>query len=216
MQKLDFYHFIERGVLQGACRYQEYWFCYENTPAHSRVLDLGSGKSALPLAIQDNDCTVFSSEIDEDCVKYQKEQGILVVRPNHSILPILEKSLDVVIAASSIEHFDPDNDGDIETIKEVHRVLKDNGLFIVTIPVAKIYTKNKYAGTKNPPEKIYSKEEYLKRFLNGFCEVKRELWEASNEPATEYTSQPGWGYTTVTPAKEYSDKSYICAVLRKI
>ncbi len=209
MQKIDFYRFIEKGLLQGASRYTEYWFCYDHTPAGSKVLDIGSGKSYLPKAVSTKPCEVVALEIDVDCTKYQLAQGIKTVC-NTSNYP--DGYFDVIISASSIEHFDPDYDGDIKMIEEAHRLLKDDGLFIVTLPVSSMYIKNRYAHTNHPPEKIYSKEEYESRFGKYFKEVVREIWETSNEQPTEYVPNASWRYVSTKRTDQLACNTFICAV----
>ena len=215
MQKEEFYRFIERGELQGACRYQEYWFCFSRVPEGEgvRVLDLGSGHSALPQAFREKTCYIASLEIDNKSIEYQKSKHIDVFE---TLLSFPDENLDVVISASAIEHFDPDNDGDIETIAQIYRVLKKGGIFVVTLPVGLNYIKNKYAGTGNSPEKVYSQEEYEKRFGKYFKEEVREIWEASNDEPKDYVPNKNWGYKSVVPAKKLGNGTYICAVWRKL
>src|SRR3972149_3535529 len=186
MNQQTFNQFIKKGQIQGPSRYAEYWFVYQNAPDSGVVLDLGAGKSALPLALKEKGLKVFCTEIDPACRFWQESRGIKCFMVKDT-LPFKDETFDAVITASSMEHFDPDNDGDIPFIKEAYRVLKLKGLFILTMPVDSYYIKNQYKGKKHPPEKIYSEEEYAKRFLPLFKEVKRDFLL----PEIEFTERNG-------------------------
>lgn len=194
MNKTQFNRFIEQGHLQGASRYAEYWFIYRNSPTKGLALDLGVGDSVLPLAIEERGMKVIATEIDKKCIKREENRGVKCVLVKDATLPFPDNHLDLVYSASSIEHFDPDNNQDVETIKEVRRVLKPNGLFIITIPVDRFYFENHYKNTKHPPEKIYSEYEYKMRFLHYFQEVKKDF---------------------LYPDVEFNDRNGLMAVLKK-
>ena len=218
MKKLEFYRFIEKGVIQGACRYQEYWFVYNNLPGEGRVLELGAGQSALLQALKTKGLDVMATEIDSHCILYQTDRKIPCTLVLGQKLPFKDEFYDFVVSASSIEHFDANNDGDIEMIAEVKRVLKKGGLFIVTIPVFKKYIKNRYEGHPiHPPEKVYDKQEFSRRFLSGFRIVKQEFWRWSSKKPVDYIPHKNWRkeVVSVEPATSFDNASGLCLVLKK-
>ena len=224
-KRVDFFRKIEGGIIQGACRYPEYYFAYKNVPSQSDVLELGGGHSVLALTIYQAGNNVWVTELDQRCYMHhhnlgKKYKNYHALKVKDEILPILDGKLDVVISASSIEHFDPDNDGDIKAINEAYRVLKDGGIFIVTIPVHKDYIKNRYAGHPiHPPEKVYNEKEYKKRFLIKFKEEEKMFWKWSSIMPTEYEAKPEWikrgDIVSTEKAKGFDDASGLCVVLRK-
>lgn len=206
MNKLDFYRFIEKGTLQGACRYFEYWFIYENVSNGSKVLEIGGGTSMLGQSLQEKHCKVFGLEIDLKSAQFQQDHGI-ITRGN-----IFGQNYDVVINASAIEHFDPEHDGDIKAIAEVYKALKPHGLFIITIPTGSKYIKSR----GSPPEKIYNQIEFERRFLKGFEILQKQFYMDSMEKPTEFEPHKGWRVPNFKPAYTFGDNTGLCAVLRKI
>ncbi len=219
MKKLEFYRFIEKGIIQGACRYQEYWFVYSNLPEKGKVLELGAGQSALLQTLKAKGLEVMATEIDSHCALYQTDRKVPCTMVSGQKLPFGDEFYDFVVTASAIEHFDPDNDRDIEMIAEAKRVLKKGGLFVVTIPVFKRYIKNRYEGHPiHPPEKVYDKQEFIRRFLDGFSVVKQEFWRWSSKLPVGYIPGNGWRKEIVStePATNFNDAHGLCVVLRKV
>lgn len=226
MTKQEFYRKIERGVIQGACRYLEYAFVYDNINPGEKVLELGGGHSVLALTIHEKGCEVHVTELDQGPYMHHHNLskgrvGYTAHKVEDERLPFADGSLDVVVSASSIEHFDPDNDGDLITLEEVHRVLKPGGKFIITIPVYREYIKNRYAGHPiHPPEKVYNAEEYNKRFLNKFAQKGATFWRWSNKMPTDYIPHHTWvargGIVSTAPATGFNDAHGLCAVLIKL
>lgn len=210
MNKIEFYRFIEKGAMQGVCRYFEYWFIYDNTPSFSKVLEIGGGFSALGQALKTKDCEVHGLEIDNKAVMYQVEHGV----PTGFNIGDgdFENYFDVVIAASSIEHFDPENDGDIKQIEDVKKALKPEGLFILAIP-----TGNKYIKSRGlPAEKVYTMKEFTEIFLNGFEIVSLVYYKGSTEVDKDLRVNPKWFYKSNVVTDEAGDGVGLCAVLKKI
>lgn len=218
MTKQEFYRSIERGNLQGACRYFEYWYIYKNLPKRGSVLELGAGRSALPVVIAGLDLGYITTEIDPECVEYQLNRGIPCKQVYDNYLPFDDESFDAVINASAIEHFDPEHRGDIITVSEVHRVLKPGGIFINGgLPAEDKFVLNLYAGQDNPPCIIYDEAEYKRVFLNGFKETKKEMYAMSNERPTDFVPHPGWrGAINTKPTDVFGEGNGLCVVLKKI
>lgn len=210
MTKKEFYQFIEKGELQGACRYFEYWFVYKNISSHSRVLEIGAGKSMLASAIVEKDCNVYVTDIDPEAIKFQLKQGI-ISECTDNLDSYGDGMFDVVVNASAIEHFM----SDVDAIKQVSRVLKRGGLFINTLPVGENYISNYQAGYKQPITRIYDKKTYTERFLQDFIELDREFYTDSNQEPTDFIPHDGWRAKNFKKAFGFGENVGLCVVLQK-
>jgi len=210
MNKQQFYRFIEGGAMQGVCRYFEYWFIYDNVPSQSKVLEIGGGFSALGQALKEKGCEVHGLEIDYKAIEYQVKHGI-PTGINYDVKN-MENYFDVVVAASSIEHFDPENDGDIKQIGEVKKALKPEGLFIIAILTGSKYIKSR----TTPPEKVYTLKEFRERFLNGFEIVRIVFYKGSKKVDPDLRVNPKWEFKSNEITNDAGDGVGLCAVLRKI
>lgn len=211
MKKLDFYRFIEQGTIEGACRYFEYWYIYSKLPKKGNVLEIGAGKSALPLALKEKGLSVTVTDISESAVLYQAKQGLEAVQVKDCKLPFENNSFDVVISASAIEHFE----NDVEMVNEVHRVLKPNGLFILALPASTETITNRYAGSNHPPEKVYSEKEYKKVFLKNFTEEDRQMYVITDEQPTDFVPHAGWKTRrNFKKIKKFSKDIGLCVTLK--
>jgi len=210
MNKKEFYKFIERGALEGVCRYFEYWFVYNNVPKGSKMLEIGAGRSALAQSLKEKG-EIEVIDIDKGAIVYQLSYGI----KTHLATDILElkEKFDVVIAVSALEHFDDD----LQAIKSVHSILKDGGLFIVTIPVGLKYVENEFANFPNHPRaRIYDEETYKYSFLNEFEEVKRSFYKTNTNKATDFVPHKGWGNkTNFEKVDGFDDGVGMCVILKK-
>lgn len=213
MNKLDFYKEIEKGALEGACRYFEYWYIFSAVPENSHVLELGAGTSMLGITLKKKGCQVMATDIDPKAIHFQEKHGVEVTIPKNCKLDYKNESFDVVIAASSIEHFD-----DIKTtIEEVNRVLKPEGLFIIAIPTGSKFIKNIYKDKNHPQMTIFDKKTYEKLFLNGFAESDKKLYQVTSENPTEYIPHNGWGNrVNFKEVEDFGDDIGLCVVLKKL
>lgn len=107
------------------------------------VLDLGSGRSAIPTYIAMHDKCVITAELDHDALQTQHDLSnqqpslyLKVTEANFLQLPFRDDTFDAITIISTIEHVP--YDGDIETVKELRRVLKPGGSLLITIPVSHI------------------------------------------------------------------------------
>lgn len=204
MNKKDFYRFIEKGALEGVCRYFEYWFAYSNTPKGTRILEIGAGRSALAQSLMEKG-EVEITDIDNGAIKYQISNGVKVSEN--------KGKFDVVIAISALEHFD----NDIEAIEDIYKKLNKGGLFIVTIPVGLKYVENEFADNpKHPKARIYDEARYKEIFLNKFIEVKRSFYKVNENPAKDFIPHNGWGKkTNFDKVDGFGDGVGLCVVLKK-
>lgn len=121
------------GVLWDRYRYFGKLVCKE--PA-DKILELatGAGGGTASVALyMSNDCNLYTVDIGFDCLgnalgiaKYQKK-NIIPVCANFWYLPFKDKSFKTICTACGLD----ESREIIETLKEVSRVLSDNGRFIV-------------------------------------------------------------------------------------
>jgi len=114
-------------------RFKEiYDFILKEVGKGKKVCDLGCGDGSLGERIKRNNNEVFGADIVEKQLQVAQKKGVVTFRAdlNHDSLQINEKSFDVIIATEVIEHLlNPDN-----LLDEAYRLLKDDGIFIVTTP----------------------------------------------------------------------------------
>ena len=111
----------------------------------SRILDISSPK-LLSLYLGTNgfpDITISDVEdyFVDDFEIYAKEFGFspLVKTFDATNIPFEDGSFDRVFSVSVLEHV-PD-DGDVEIVKKVARVLKPDGIFVITCPASRTYSE---------------------------------------------------------------------------
>jgi ubiquinone/menaquinone biosynthesis C-methylase UbiE len=99
------------------------------------VVDIGSGKSLLPLAIrQFLRKDVVCIDVSKKALIEQRKMGLNCIRASGTFLPFRENSIDFVTSISVIEHIP--YDGDLLTAREIGRVIKQ--MAIISIPFSKI------------------------------------------------------------------------------
>lgn len=213
MNKKEFYNLIEKGSLEGACRYFEYWFIVNSLPKEAKILEIGAGMSALSSVLLGMGYDVYATDADSKRVKYQQSQGVNCSKVDSDYLPFEDESFDVVISASAIEHFEDDR----KMASEIKRVLVNSGTFIMTLPTGTETIENRYFGTTHPKEKIYSIKEYEDVFLNGLEEIKRSMYRMSDKRDFDFEPHKGWGNKlSAVKVKDIRDNTGLCVVLKKI
>jgi len=103
------------------------------------VLDLGSGVTFFPFTIEKLGYNVICVDNDPICVNeltkaihhFKKENNIASKLSDGKSIPIQDDSVDVLYCISVLEHIE----NVIPIIDEAERVLKSNGIFILTIDI---------------------------------------------------------------------------------
>jgi len=104
----------------------------KNLPKGSKILDIGSGTGHLAAAIKNRGFEVYGLEPSKEMLNYAREnfpdieskEGISIA------LPYPERYFDFVISIEVLRYLSPDDV--INTYKEIRRVLKNEGNFLVT------------------------------------------------------------------------------------
>jgi SAM-dependent methyltransferase len=157
-------------------RTAEYRFVLKNLPlVGSTVLDVGCCDSLLALGLAKKGYKVYGI----DTRQYQeKHPNLTFVQEDIVRTSFPDGLFDAVIAVSTIEHIglglyaDPIHDNaDIMTVREIYRILRPDGRFIVTIPFAGEYKLAKYRGGY---ERYYDADT-IRKLFEGFQIKAREF-----------------------------------------
>ena len=139
MQKI-FPEYFASESLHPTDRYIEYPFVLENLPkSPCKILDIGCSGSIFPLLIKALKYDIYGIDIRE----YHPQGKFLFTKTNICVSPFKSDFFDVITAVSSIEHIglkgrygsEEDMEGDIKALKEIYRILKPSGIFLMTIPL---------------------------------------------------------------------------------
>ena len=97
----------------------------------SAGLDIGCGAGTVTAELAKRGHTVFGLDIQDEAVRRARLRGLQArVADLNGPLPFEDQTMDVVLAADIIEHlYDPAG-----LLREIRRVLKDNGYAILAIP----------------------------------------------------------------------------------
>lgn len=108
-------------------------------PFQGRVLDVGSRESQMSFELSSLGFETWALDIREVRAPFP---GVNHLRADIRSTPFENKSFDVVIALSTLEHIglaaygnaDYDEEGDIHALEEIHRVLKPEKKLLLTVP----------------------------------------------------------------------------------
>src|SRR5205085_5013589 len=117
---------------------------------NKRVLDAGCGTGYGTAELAQDAASVIGLDISTEALDYARASyplpNIMFATGSGLLLPLTEASVDVVVAFEVIEHL---NDYQL-FIAECARVLKRDGLFIVSTPNTRYYAESRAATGPNP------------------------------------------------------------------
>lgn len=171
------------------------------------VLEIGCGSGYGANFLAGYASSVTAVDISETTVKYCEEKynqdNLSFKRVNEQRLPFKDASFDICISFQVIEHIEPNKVRNWLT--EVRRVLKDNGIFIVTTPNKKLRSllhrkpskhhqkEYEYGEFKKFLESVFSDVEILG--LRGTDEVQSiEVGRVKQNPLKVYILLPLWSF----------------------
>ena len=147
-----------------------YEFASKYLKENNKVLDVasGTGYGAFNMKSKINSIDITGVELDEMAVEYVNftygnKAGIKYLQGSILNLPFEDKTFDVVTSFETIVHVEDDKG----QVKEVLRVLKDGGLYIVSTPNAwseHLFGKTKYHVRDYNYEQITS-------LLSDYCDI---------------------------------------------
>ena len=94
------------------------------------ALDIGAACGGNTRVLQDYGWKATALDFSAIGPVICRQRGIPAIRANATLLPIATASLDLVVAFDMLEHVDCDD----EVVREVHRVLRPGGRFLVAVP----------------------------------------------------------------------------------
>lgn len=105
-----------------------------------RILDLGCGKGGISLVLANEGALVYSTDVDSDMLTMTRDLSktlkldLKVINCDAENLPFQNSFFDAIVLFNVMEHI-PNKDNKREnTISEISRVLRRNGLFFMSAP----------------------------------------------------------------------------------
>lgn len=98
--------------------------------APGRALDIGAAGGGNTRVLRDMGWQASPLEYGPEGAEVCHERGLPVMRADATMLPLADASLDLVTAFDVLEHLEDDD----ACVREVRRVLKPGGTFLVAVP----------------------------------------------------------------------------------
>ncbi len=95
-----------------------------------RALDIGAAGGGNTRVLRDMGWKASPLEYGPEGAEVCHERGLPVMRADATMLPLADASLDIVTAFDVLEHLEDDD----ACVREVRRVLKPGGAFLVAVP----------------------------------------------------------------------------------
>ena len=137
------------------------YFAIKNIIKNKIVLDIASGEGYGTNLISQNAKYVYGVDISEETIMLAKKKYIKdnleYICAQASDIPLKDNSIDVVISFETIEHLKSETQ--IKFMKEIKRVLKEDGLLIISTP-----NKLVYSDVPSYNNKYHEKEFYIEEF----------------------------------------------------
>jgi len=126
------------GVIEHLHRYA----IAQKITSNKIVLDIASGEGYGSFLISKNATKVYGVDVDEKSIyhaktKYVSSDNIEFIVGSTDAIPLADNSVDVVISFETIEHHDKHD----LMMQEVTRVLKKDGLLLISSPEKSIYNE---------------------------------------------------------------------------
>lgn len=143
------------------------------------VLDIASGDGYGSNLMSKKASLVYGVDIDDRTVqeaklKYKKE-NLEFITGNASEIPLEDSSVDVVVSFETIEHHDKHR----EMIAEIKRVLKPNGILIISTPDKLFYSDERNFKNQYHIKELY-KQEFVDLIVKNFSKMQLLTQKYSN------------------------------------
>ena len=209
---------LEQGDLsQGMAEHLHRYKIAEMFCSGKTVLDIACGEGYGTNLLSKFAKTIAGVDIDNQTVieaklKYTAE-NIQFAQGDTSNIPFPDSTFDVVVSFETIEHHDKHD----EMITEIKRVLKPDGVFVISTPDKYVYTDLKGVKNKFHVKELYKKEfvDLIKRFFSNTTILNQKfitgsyiynessktdspkIWYSGNFNKVEQTARPEGEYTIV-------------------
>lgn len=143
------------------------------------VLDIACGEGYGTNLMSDMSSYVYGVDIDNITInqaklKYKKE-NLEFLNGSATKIPIKDNSIDIVISFETLEHHDKHH----EMIVEIKRVLKPNGILIISTPDKLYYSDNRKYNNPFHVKELY-KDGFVSLISNYFSEKQLLLQKYNN------------------------------------
>jgi GT2 family glycosyltransferase/ubiquinone/menaquinone biosynthesis C-methylase UbiE len=134
------------------------------------VIDAASGEGYGTNILAQHADFVYGIDISKEVIEHAKKtytkENLEFITASISRLPIQDKSIDVFVSFETIEHVDADTQ--VQFLKEIKRVLKEDGILIISTPDKYIYSdvpkyKNEFHIKEFYKEEFY---DFLKKYFS--------------------------------------------------
>lgn len=119
-----------------------YNFLLKNFSPPKNILEAGCGLGRWVIPLSEKGYRVTGIEIEQDAVsvinQHFKSENLQVVQGDIFNMPFENNQFDLVISLGVLEHF-KEEEMQLKAILEHKRVLKDDGVFLVTVPYFSLY-----------------------------------------------------------------------------
>lgn len=180
LRRLDIYRYMEyAGALQRL-----------RLTLGASVLDAGSANSVLPIFLAANRYKVLAIDVDDGRLAEQTRRlphledklfpagGLRFEHQDVRALTFTDNSFDAVTAISMIEHI-PD-EGDMEAVRELGRVVKPGGRLVITVPYGSTYYPGRPPQSTAATQRIYDESALSRRLLETASLVEETRWYIIN------------------------------------
>ncbi len=169
------------------------------------VLDIACGEGYGSCLLSTVANSVVGIDIDPDTVAFAQRlysnEKLQFKRGDAVAIDMPDQSLDVVVSFETIEHFA----GQVEFVNEVRRVLRPNGLFIVSSPNRPVYSDQDDHHNEFHVREL-DREEFRSLLSNVFEKV--EIWEqqaVSGSIISSEVNKAGFGTFETADGRRYTE-----------
>ena len=126
-----------------------------------KMLDVGCGTGAVMESLK-NRGDISGVDMSDAALTYCRQKGLKVEKGLANAMTYSESTFDIVFALDVLEHLD----NPVGAVKEISRVLKDDGLFIATVPAHQWLWSHHDESMHH--KKRYSKQVFAELFKGDF------------------------------------------------
>lgn len=179
--------------------------------AGKNVLDIASGEGYGSDILSKTAKSVIGIDISNDAVEFAKKkyikENLKFMQGSIAKIPLADNSIDVIISFETIEHVDSNLQH--EFMNEAKRVLKDNGILIMSTPNRPIYTEL-FNQVNEFHIKEFDKNEYVD-FINKYFK-NNMLISQSNEVVSFLTPDVGQIKSSLTNKFDVNNAKYFISI----